>query len=43
MTLHADDRDPSVDPGVDIYRYASGHWLDTHGNTPGDGAGGGFE
>ena len=43
MTLHADDRDPSVDPGVDFYRYASGHWLDTHDIPPGYGAWGAFE
>ena len=43
MTLHADDRDASVDPGVDFYRFANGHWLDTHDIPAGYGAWGAFE
>jgi len=27
-------RDPSVKPGDDFYRYANGHWLDTHSIPP---------
>ena len=30
MTLHAEDRDPSVDPGTDFYRFANGGWMDAH-------------
>jgi len=43
MTLNAADRDPSVDPGVDFYRFANGGWLDANPLPPGYGAWGSFE
>jgi len=43
MTLHAEDRDGSVDPGADFYRYANGGWIDRHEIPPGFGAWGAFE
>ncbi len=43
MTLHAEDRDPSVDPGTDFYRFANGGWLDAHPIPAGFGAWGSFE
>ena len=43
MTLHAEDRDPSVDPGADFYRFANGGWLDEHPIPAGFGAWGSFE
>jgi len=43
MTLHAEDRDPSVDPGTDFYRFANGGWIDTHPIPAGFGAWGSFE
>jgi len=43
MTLHAEDRDESVAPGDDFYRYANGGWIDAHEIPPGFGAWGSFE
>ena len=43
MTLHAHDRDATVDPGVDFYRFANGAWLDSNPIPPGYGAWGAFE
>jgi predicted metalloendopeptidase len=43
MALPASDRDPSIDPGVDFYRYANGGWLDTNPIPAGYGAWGAFE
>lgn len=43
MGLVAADRDESVDPGVDFYRYANGAWLDENPIPPGYGAWGSFE
>ena len=43
MGLVAADRDESVDPGVDFYRYANGAWLDANPIPPGYGAWGSFE
>jgi putative endopeptidase len=43
MTLNADDRDPSVDPGADFYRFANGGWLDANPIPPGYGSWGAFE
>ncbi len=43
MGLVAADRDESVDPGVDFYRYANGGWIDANPIPPGYGAWGSFE
>ena len=43
MSLSAADRDESVDPGVDFYRYANGGWIDVHPIPAGYGAWGSFE
>ena len=43
MTLHAADRDPSVDPGTDFYRFANGGWIDANPIPPGYGSWGAFE
>ena len=43
MALHAVDRDPSVDPGVDFYRFANGGWLAANPIPAGYGAWGSFE
>jgi putative endopeptidase len=43
MTLHAPDRDPAADPGVDFYRFANGGWLDANPIPAGYGAWGSFE
>ena len=43
MTLHAENRDETVDPGTDFYRYANGGWIDSHEIPPGYGAWGAFE
>jgi len=43
MTLHDADRDPSVDPGTDFYRFANGGWIDANVIPPGYGAWGAFE
>ena len=43
MTLHAEDRDPSVDPGTDFYRFANGGWMDANPIPAGFGAWGSFE
>ena len=43
MALDAAHRDPSVDPGVDFYRYANGGWMDAHPIPAGFGAWGSFE
>jgi predicted metalloendopeptidase len=43
MTLHAEDRDRSVDPGTDFYRFANGGWMDAHPIPAGFGAWGSFE
>ncbi len=43
MTLNAADRDPSVDPGDDFYRFANGGWLDANPIPSGYGAWGAFE
>ncbi len=43
MALEAADRDPSIDPGDDFYRFANGGWLDTHPIPAGFGAWGSFE
>ena len=42
MALNADDRDPSIDPGEDFYRFANGGWLDANPIPPGYGAWGAF-
>ena len=42
MALHADDRDPSIDPGDDFYRFANGGWLDANPIPAGYGAWGAF-
>ena len=42
MALHAHDRDPSIDPGEDFYRFANGGWLDANPIPPGYGAWGAF-
>jgi predicted metalloendopeptidase len=43
MILSTADRDPSVHPGVDFYRFANGGWLDANPIPPGYGAWGAFE
>ncbi len=43
MTLNAADRDASIDPGSDFYRYANGGWLDANPIPAGYGAWGSFE
>ena len=43
MTLDAADRDPTVDPGVDFYRFANGGWLEANPIPAGFGAWGSFE
>ncbi len=43
MTLNAADRDPSVDPGADFYRFANGGWLDADPIPAGYGVWGSFE
>lgn len=43
MTLHAADRDPSIDPGTDFYRHANGGWLDANPIPADFGAWGAFE
>jgi len=43
MALDPADRDPSVDPGTDFYRFANGGWLDRNPIPPGYGAWGSFE
>jgi len=43
MSLSATDRDPSVDPGVDFYRFANGGWLDANPIPAGYGSWGSFE
>ncbi len=43
MSLHAADRDDSIHPGVDFYRYANGGWLDTNPIPAGYGSWGSFE
>ena len=43
MSLSSNDRDPTVDPGVDFYRFANGGWLDAHPIPSGYGAWGSFE
>ncbi len=43
MSLRAEDRDPSVDPGVDFYRFANGGWLDANPIPAGYGSWGSFE
>ena len=43
MTLHHADRDPSVDPGTDFYRFANGGWIDANVIPSGYGAWGAFE
>ena len=43
MTLLAADRDPSVDPGGDFYRFANGGWLDANPIPAGYGSWGSFE
>ena len=43
MSLNAADRDPSVDPGVDFYRFANGGWLDVAMIPAGYGAWGSIE
>ena len=43
MTLHDADRDPSVEPGTDFYRWANGGWIDANVIPPGYGAWGSFE
>ena len=42
-SVHAEDRDPSVDTGTDFYRFANGGWLDRHTIPAGFGAWGSFE
>ena len=43
MTLRAEDRDPSADPGADFYRYANGGWIDANEIPAGFGSWGSFE
>ncbi|MDP2286999.1 MAG: M13 family metallopeptidase [Actinomycetota bacterium] len=43
MALNAMDRDSSVDPGVDFYRFANGGWLAANPIPAGYGAWGSFE
>ena len=43
MTLNASDRDDTVDPGVDFYRFANGGWLDANPIPADFGAWGAFE
>ncbi len=43
MALRVEDLDPTVDPGVDFYRYANGGWLDANPIPPEYGAWGSFE
>jgi putative endopeptidase len=43
VTLDANDRDPSTDPGTDFYRFANGGWLDAHPIPAGFGSWGSFE
>ncbi len=43
MTLHAEDRDQTIDPGADFYRFANGGWMDAHAIPAGFGAWGSFE
>ena len=43
MTLSPADRDQSIHPGVDFYRYANGGWIDTNPIPPGYGAWGAIE
>ena len=43
MGLPASDRDPTVDPGVDFYRFANGGWLDANPIPAGYAAWGSFE
>jgi predicted metalloendopeptidase len=43
MTLSSADRDPSIHPGVDFYRYANGGWIDSNPIPPGYGAWGAIE
>jgi predicted metalloendopeptidase len=43
MALDPADRDPSVDPGTDFYRFANGGWLEANPIPPGYGAWGSFE
>jgi len=43
MSLNARDRDPTVDPGTDFYRFANGGWLDTNPIPAGYGSWGSFE
>jgi predicted metalloendopeptidase len=43
MTLHAADRDSTVEPGTDFYRYANGGWQDANPIPAGFGAWGAFE
>ena len=43
MTLRPQDLDPTVDPGVDFYRYANGGWIDANPIPPGYGSWGSFE
>lgn len=42
MALNADDRDPSIDPGEDFYRFANGGWLDANPIPSGYGSWGAF-
>ena len=42
MALHADDRDPTVAPGEDFYRFANGGWLDANPIPAGYGSWGAF-
>ncbi|MDO8732380.1 MAG: M13 family metallopeptidase [Actinomycetota bacterium] len=43
MALHDVDRDPSVNPGVNFYRFANGGWLEANPIPAGFGAWGAFE
>ncbi len=43
MSLHASDRDATVDPGVDFYRFANGGWLAANPIPAGYGSWGSFE
>ncbi len=43
MPLDPADRDPSVDPGDDFYRFANGGWMVANPIPPGYGAWGSFE